>query len=97
MKKFPFLFLVLLCISCRDDTERLTNKSVIGSWNWVSTTGGLMVRERTPQTENSTMKLSITHSQMRWYKNDTLTSQVNYARQRKSLYTEERFRCSSLP
>jgi hypothetical protein len=65
MKKFPFLFLVLLCISCRDDTERLTNKSVIGSWNWVSTTGGLMVSKGMPQTENSTMKLCFTHSQMK--------------------------------
>lgn len=62
MKKLTFLLLISMffVVSCKKE-EALPNNSLAGTWQWVSSTGGIAGKTYTPASEGYERSLSFTH------------------------------------
>jgi len=63
MKKIIYLFVLILgIVSCSsDDENEISNKDLIGKWNWTNTDGGIGFHiHETPETTGKTIHLTFT-------------------------------------
>ena len=61
MKKLISLFVLTLgIISCNsDDKAEISNSDLVGKWNWIETSGGLVYFKETPETTGKTIHLTL--------------------------------------
>ena len=62
MKKLIYIFVLTLgIISCSSDNEsQISNSDLVGEWNWIGTSGGLIYFEETPETTGKEIHLTLT-------------------------------------
>ena len=73
--------LVLTLISCdkEDDIPRICDDTtLIGTWIWINTTGGVSGAFITPENAGFTEKLEVSESLWRRYRNDSLVFETPY-------------------
>ena len=78
MKKIIFLLCIgITFISCSNDDDGTTTQ-LNGTWNWIQSSGGITGGTDTPESTGNTMRLEITNSVVKSYKNGDLVSERNY-------------------
>jgi len=83
MKRIILLLLISLAACACADKEEIPVTGIVGTWNWISTTGGIAGVTETPESTGNEIKLEITLDSIKTYLNGTLTSEVKYSLQRK--------------
>lgn len=80
MKNFFCFFILITLISCneRSENETISNTELIGSWNWVKSTGGISGTTETSISSNKVLKLVFTNSKMKIFENGNLSAEFNY-------------------
>lgn len=69
---FGFLF-----FACSDDSNDKHNK-LVGNWNWIETSGGIIGTSITPESSGNTIKLNISDSEIKKYINSKLETVLTY-------------------
>ena len=72
----PFL-LVIVFVSCSNNDDDIDNQ-LVGSWNWLESSGGIAGTTETPQSTGETRKLEISTDLIKSYKNGDLIFKTNY-------------------
>ncbi len=80
MKKFLFLLLVsLFILGCSNDDDQNSSLNLIGTWDWVRSSGGFAGEIITPESTGTTMTLIITNTTItRIIDNDLVASENPY-------------------
>jgi hypothetical protein len=79
LKGFGLLFLVTIIISCSDNDDNSVDKNLIGTWSWVSSSGGIAGTTNTPATTGKNIDLKITSdNKYFYYTNGIISSQGTY-------------------
>jgi hypothetical protein len=80
MKKLIFVFFAIIAlVSCGRSEDETDNTSVVGKWNWVSTSGGIANTTTTPSSTGKTIVLNLNSDNTFSYTtNGTVTSRGNY-------------------
>ena len=92
MKRMILLALIGLVVSFCAEKEDIPVTNIVGTWNWISSTGGIAGVTETPEATGKTIQLMITQDSFRTYENGELTSESNYTIETKEslLYGELR-------
>jgi hypothetical protein len=78
LKGLGFLFLLTIIISCSDNGDT-NNKNLIGTWSWVSSSGGIAGTTETPASTGKNRDLKFTSDGKYFYfTNGVLSSQGTY-------------------
>ena len=72
MKKIFLLLVLVLAISCERQDENSAKESLIGNWEWISSTGGIDGRTETPVSTGKQVKIVITKDSVKVYENSVL-------------------------
>ena len=72
MKKLFLLLVLVWAISCERQDENSTKESLIGNWEWISSTGGIDGRTETPDSTGKQVKIVITKDSVKVYENSVL-------------------------
>lgn len=73
----PLLFSFILFISCSDDV--LKTNEIMGTWNWISSSGGIAGVTYTPESTGENIILEFTPDSIyREYRNDTLIIETGF-------------------
>jgi len=78
MKRVILLVLIGLAVSFCTEKEEVPVTNVVGTWNWISSTGGIAGVTETPESTGKEIKLVITQDSFKTYENGELTSESNY-------------------
>ena len=79
MKKLILIFLIGFTIcSCSNDDDS-TSLNLVGTWNWVRSSGGITGAILTPASTGSTMRLEITSTVIKKYMDNDLISERTYS------------------
>ena len=92
IKRILPAFLLLCLIACSDETDEAQTQSILGSWQWVGSSGGIAGQTETPESTGSSRRLDISSTTIRTYRNGVLTATVDYfiSTQESQLYNEPR-------
>lgn len=78
-KMIGILFIGIIISSCSsDDDSSNTTSNLVGTWDWVRSSGGITGEIITPASTDSTMKLEITNTMIKRYINDDLIFENRY-------------------
>ena len=71
---------LIIMVACNKENTSSTNSaSIIGEWNWISSTGGIAGMKYTPETTGEKRKIIFDNdSVFRFYRNDTLKIECKY-------------------
>jgi len=71
---------VFMMFSCnKENISSINSKSIIGDWNWISSTGGIAGLKYTPETTGEQRRITFDNdSVFRFYRNDTLKIESKY-------------------
>lgn len=78
MKKLFLLLVLVWAISCEREDENSTKESLIGNWEWISSTGGIDGRTETPASTGKQVKIVITKDSVKVYENSVLKQKNSY-------------------
>ena len=78
MKKLFLLLVLVWAISCERQDENSTKESLIGNWEWISSTGGIDGRTETPVSTGKQVKIVITKDSVKVYENSVLKQKNSY-------------------
>ena len=78
MKKIFLLLVLVLAISCERQDENSAKESLIGNWEWISSTGGIDGRTETPASTGKQVKIVITKDSVKVYENRVLKQKNSY-------------------
>lgn len=80
LKGLGLLFLITIITSCSvQNTNISADKNLIGTWSWISSSGGIAGTTVTPATTGKTIDLKITSdNKYFYYTNGVLSSQGTY-------------------
>ncbi len=70
------ILLVIIFISCSNDDE--INNQLLGSWNWLESSGGISGTTTTPASTGNTITLVISNNSLKQFTNGNLTFETNY-------------------
>ncbi|WP_299769178.1 hypothetical protein [uncultured Dokdonia sp.] len=81
MKKLLFLLLVsLFMVGCSNDDDQSNSLNLIGTWDWVRSSGGITGETTTPESTGTSMTLEITNTTItRIVDNDLIISENAYS------------------
>ncbi|PHQ30145.1 hypothetical protein [Leeuwenhoekiella nanhaiensis] len=93
MKSIIFVLLVVISISsCKSEDDALIdNADLVGTWDWVQTSGGLIYFKETPETLGKSITLSFSNNykfQISQDENEILSGNYTIT-YKKSIYTGE--------
>lgn len=74
------LLLIIIFVSCsnnNDDDDSIDNQ-LVGSWNWLESSGGIAGTTTTPASTGNTMTMVISNNSLKQFTNGNLTLQTNY-------------------
>jgi hypothetical protein len=78
IKSLGFLFLLTITMSCSDNDDT-ADKNLIGTWSWVSSSGGIAGTIDTPATTGKNIDLKFTNDgKYFYYTNGNLSSEGTY-------------------
>lgn len=83
MKKFLAFSLVIFSLMSCSATSDSSTSVIIGKWDWVQSSGGIIGATTTPKSTNKTMSIDISKSEIKWYENGNLTATDAYSIQTK--------------
>ena len=71
---------VVVMVSCnKENTGLIGSTSIIGEWNWISSTGGIAGIKYTPETTGEQRRITFdADSVFRFYRNDSLKTESKY-------------------
>jgi len=76
-------FLVLLSVISSCEEQVLNDAdSIVGSWNWVYSSGGIAGMIETPETTGNSKRLILNDSLIYWIENDTIQQLFHYSIQK---------------
>ena len=78
MKKLFLLLVLVWAISCERQDENSAKESLIGNWEWISSTGGIDGRTETPASTGKQVKIVITKDSVKVYENSVLKQKNSY-------------------
>lgn len=78
MKKIFLLFIGFLMMQCSTDKNLPENKSILGKWNWIESTGGIAGVTLTPKSTGNTITLEISKNTIKKFVNGNLESELQY-------------------
>ena len=78
MKRVILLVLIGLAVSFCTEKEEVPVTNIVGTWNWISSTGGIAGVTETPESTGKEIKLVITQDSFKTYENGELTSESTY-------------------
>lgn len=79
LKGIGFLFLMTTFISCSDNDDNSIAQNLIGTWSWVSSSGGIAGKTETPTTTGKNIDLKFTtDNKYFYYSNGIISSQGTY-------------------
>ena len=79
MKKvFIICFLSFISVSCTNDDDSNTSVNLVGTWEWIQSTGGITGSTLTPASTGMTMQLEISNTTIRSITDGTLVSENTY-------------------
>jgi hypothetical protein len=86
-----FLIFLSLGLSCSKDGNDAMD-DLIGSWNWIRSSGGIANKISTPESTGDVKKVSISNRFIEWFENGTSVSKVKYTikTQESLLFNENR-------
>ncbi len=80
MKNYMLLLLIgITFLSCSNDDDSTNSFSLIGTWDWVESSGGIGGWTETPASTGNTIKLEIYSNSIKRYLNGNLESESNYS------------------
>lgn len=78
MKNYIFIiFFGITCLSCSKNDN--TTNLLVGTWNWVESSGGIDGRTETPISTGNSIKLEISKNSVKKYLNGNLVSELSYS------------------
>ena len=93
MKKLVVsLFAVLLLWSCSQEDKVVPTVSLVGNWQWVSSSGGIAGTLETPASTGDSQRLEISETSVKRYRNGVLEFNIMYVieSQESQLFNEPR-------
>ena len=91
MKNYLFLlFIGALFLNCSNDDESSTKSQLIGQWNWVESSGGILGRTETPESTGKIIKLEFSNNSIKRFVNGNLESESKYSIKSEDYYGEQR-------
>ncbi|HBK70607.1 MAG TPA: hypothetical protein DDZ39_02940 [Flavobacteriaceae bacterium] len=72
----PFL-LVIVFVSCSNNDDDIDNQ-LVGSWNWLESSGGIAGSTTTPTSTGNTISVVISTNSLKQFTNGNLTFETNY-------------------
>jgi hypothetical protein len=78
--KHYFLLLIfgIILLSCSNDGENSDDLQLIGTWNWIVSSGGIDGRTETPESTGTTVRLEISNNTIKRYLNNNLQNELSY-------------------
>lgn len=75
-----FVFsIILILVSCNKDTNENRNKTLIGKWNWIESSGGIAGQTYTPQSTGDVITIEFDNDfTYRQYRNNVLNIVTKY-------------------
>ncbi|XCF07561.1 hypothetical protein ABI125_06805 [Tamlana crocina] len=77
-KNITLALIGLLILNCSKENDNL-NPNVIGTWNWVSSSGGIMGNTENPESTGNERKLEISADSLYFYLNGQLNYKTKYS------------------
>ena len=74
-----FCISTILILSCDQNDDISQELRLIGTWNWVESSGGIDGRTETPISTGNTMKIEFSSNSVKRYLNGILESELNYS------------------
>lgn len=92
MKKFAYIMPLFVLLSCNTTKiGTVSENSLNGKWNWVSSTGGFIGKQITPESEKKTMTIEFSGSTIKKFENGNLLSKKTFSIQtQNSIYGNDR-------
>ena len=80
MKKIICILLIAFTIcSCSSDDDQSNSLNLVGTWEWLRSSGGIIGETTTPESTGNTMRIEITNTIIRRYINNDLISERTYS------------------
>ena len=77
LKSVLLIFVVSLFVSCTS-SEKVTQQKLIGTWNWIGSSGGIDGRTETPESTGKSKRLEISSNTIKRYQNGDLVVTNTY-------------------
>jgi len=79
LKSIGLLFLLTIIVSCSDNDDNSVDKNLIGTWSWVSSSGGIAGTTETPASTGKNIDLKFTRDgKYFYYTNGIISSEGTY-------------------
>ncbi|MFV9552579.1 hypothetical protein [Algibacter sp. PT7-4] len=76
---FLLLFVGITFLNCSNNDDNSQELQLIGTWNWVESSGGIDGRTETPTSTGNSMKIEISSNSVKRYLNGNLESELTYS------------------
>ncbi len=76
--KNRLVLIVSLILLSACTADNLVDNQIIGDWIWIQSSGGITGKTETPESTQTTKKLSITKKTVKYFVNNTLESEIGY-------------------
>lgn len=78
MKRIMLLVLIGLAVWCCTEKDEVPVTGIVGTWNWISSTGGIAGVTETPESTGNKIVLVISMDSIKTYINGVLSSESKY-------------------